>query len=63
MEWKPEEERGEKWLLAQENMLVGRVAFVEAAREAGIYVDTTPRPPSTGKLGHRWGKRKPMRRV
>ena len=24
---------------------VARVAFVEAAREAGIHVDTTPRPP------------------
>lgn len=62
----PDEERGEKWLLAQEIMLkclgggcsaaVARVAFVEAAREAGIYVETVNRPPPTGKL-QRWGKK------
>ena len=33
---------------------VARVAFVEAAKEAGIFVETTPRPPPDRK----WGKRK-----
>lgn len=42
---------------------IARVAFVEAAREADIYIETTPRPPSTGKLGPKWGKRKPARRA
>lgn len=37
---------------------VARVAFVEAAREANIFVETQARPPSTGSLGPRWGKRK-----
>lgn len=41
---------------------VARVAFIEAAGEAGIYVDTTPRPPPTGKL-QRWHKNKPRRRA
>jgi hypothetical protein len=40
---------------------IARVAFVEAAREADIYIDTTPRPPPTGKL-ERWHKSKPKRR-
>jgi Protein of unknown function (DUF982) len=40
---------------------IARVAFVEAAREAGIYIDTVPQPASTGKL-ERWGKRKPLAR-
>lgn len=34
---------------------VARVAFVEAAREAQIYVETTPRPSPTGKTD-RWYK-------
>ena len=43
---------------------VACVAFVEAAREAGIFIETAPRPPATGRLGPRWwGKRKPARRV
>jgi len=41
---------------------VARVAFIEAAREAGIFIETAPRPPMTGGLGPRWGKRKPPRR-
>jgi hypothetical protein len=41
---------------------VARVAFIEAAREAGIYIDTTPRPPPTGKL-ERFRKSKPRRRL
>lgn len=38
---------------------VPRVALVEAAREAGTYIGTTPQPPPNGKLtkGH---KRKPL---
>jgi len=35
---------------------LARVAFIEAAREANIYIETTPRPPPTGKI-ERWGKR------
>ena len=68
----PEEEHGPKYQNCLEILLkcleggctaaVARVAFVEAAREAGIYVNTTPRPPPTGKLGPRWGKRKSVRR-
>ena len=41
---------------------VARVSFIEAAREANIFIETAPRPPSTGGLGPRWGKRKPTRR-
>jgi hypothetical protein len=40
---------------------IARVAFVEAARESGIFIETTPQPPPTGKL-QRWGKRKTVRR-
>ena len=36
---------------------VARVAFIEAAREAGIFIETEPRPPATRKVGPRWGKR------
>lgn len=41
---------------------IARVAFVEAAREAGIFIETTLRPPATGKL-ERWHKSKPRRRT
>jgi Protein of unknown function (DUF982) len=41
---------------------IARVAFVEAAREAGIFIETTPQPPPTGKLT-RWHKSKPRRRA
>jgi hypothetical protein len=41
---------------------IARVAFVESAREAGIYIDTVPQPASTGKL-ERWHKSKPRRRA
>ena len=54
------EEDGPKARLARQILLnclagecsdaVARVAFVEAAREAGIFVETVPRPPPTGKL-------------
>lgn len=40
---------------------VARVAFVEAAKEAGIFVETTPRPPPTGKM-ERWHKSNSRRR-
>jgi hypothetical protein len=40
---------------------IARVAFVEAAREAGIFIETTPQPPPTGKL-ERWHKSKARRR-
>jgi hypothetical protein len=50
-----------KCLAGECSAAVARVAFVEVAREADIYIDTTPRPPATGKL-ERWGKRKPARR-
>ncbi|PSH61947.1 hypothetical protein CU103_21790 [Phyllobacterium sophorae] len=50
-----------KCLAGECSAAVARVAFVEAAREAGIYIETTPRPPPTGKLGPSWGKRKPAR--
>lgn len=50
-----------KCLAGECSPAVARVAFVEAAREAGIFIDTTPRQPPTGKLGQRWGKRKPAR--
>ena len=59
----PEEEHGPKYLNCLEILLkcleggctaaVARVAFVEAAREAGIYVEPMQRPPPTGKLGPR----------
>ena len=66
----PEDEHGPKYQNCKAILLkcleggcstaIARVAFVEAAREAGIYIDTTPRPPPTGKL-ERWGRRKPRR--
>jgi len=34
---------------------IARVAFVEAARESGIYIETPDRPPATGKPQH-WHK-------
>ena len=68
----PDDQNGPKYQMCKAILLkcleggcsaaVARVAFVEAAREAGIYADTTPRPPPTGKLGPRWGKRKPVRK-
>ncbi|ATU91752.1 DUF982 domain-containing protein [Phyllobacterium zundukense] len=42
---------------------VARVAFVEGAKEAGIYIETSLRPPPTAKHGQRLGKRKPARRA
>lgn len=41
---------------------VARMAFIEAAKEANIYIEAAGRPPSTGRL-ERWGKRKPKRRL
>ncbi|TDQ09135.1 hypothetical protein DEV91_1586 [Phyllobacterium brassicacearum] len=32
--------------------------FVEASKEAGIFVETIPRPPATGRPDPKWGKRK-----
>lgn len=65
------EERGPKYLMCLEILLkcleggcsaaVARVAFVEAAREAGIYVEPMARPAPTGKMGPKWGKRKTRR--
>ena len=41
---------------------VARVAFIEAAKEVGIFIETAQRPPPTGKV-ERWGrKRYPRRR-
>jgi hypothetical protein len=51
-----------KCLAGECSAAIARVAFVEAAREADIYIETKPQPPSTGKL-ERWGKRKPARRA
>ena len=42
---------------------VARVAFIEAAREAHIFMETPNRPPPTGGPGPKWGKRKPARRI
>ena len=39
-----------------------RFAFIQAAKEAGNYVDEPERPPPTGKL-QRWHKSKPRRRA
>jgi hypothetical protein len=50
-----------KCLAGECSAAIARVAFVEAAREADIFIETTPQPPPTGKL-ERWGKRKPVRR-
>lgn len=41
---------------------VARVAFVEAAREASIYIETAPRPESTGGLGHKWNRKRTLAR-
>jgi len=40
---------------------VARVAFVEAAKEADIFVEVQKRPAPTGKV-QRWHKVKPKRR-
>ncbi len=67
------QETGPKHRLAREIMLkcleggcaaaVARVAFVEAAREAGIYMEAEPlRSAYTGKPDPKWGKRKAARR-
>ncbi|MDQ0995199.1 hypothetical protein QFZ34_000376 [Phyllobacterium ifriqiyense] len=37
---------------------VARMAFIEAAKEADIYVEAVGRPSSTGKL-EKWSKRNP----
>ncbi len=68
----PEDADGPKLALCKKILLqclagecsaaVARVAFVEAAREAGTYVETMPRPEATGRL-ERWGKRKPVKRL
>jgi Protein of unknown function (DUF982) len=51
-----------KCLAGECSAAVARVAFVEAAREVGIYIETVERPPPTGRL-ERWGRRKPTRRA
>lgn len=45
-----------KCLAGECSPAVARVAFVEAAREAGIFVEDKPMPAGNGKL-QRWGKR------
>lgn len=63
------DETGPKHLMARAIMLkcleggcsaaVARVAFVEAAREANIYMEAEPlRTANTGKPDPKWGKRK-----
>ncbi|PSH66698.1 hypothetical protein CU102_17980 [Phyllobacterium brassicacearum] len=49
-----------KCLAGECSAAVARVAFVEAAREAGIFIETTPRPVPTGQL-ERWHKTKQRR--
>ncbi|SFJ39200.1 MULTISPECIES: DUF982 domain-containing protein [unclassified Phyllobacterium] len=67
------DETGPKHLMAREILLkclegscsaaVARVAFIEAAREAGIYMEAEPlRTAYTGKSDIKWGKRKAARR-
>ncbi|SFJ55588.1 Protein of unknown function [Phyllobacterium sp. CL33Tsu] len=67
------DQAGPKNLMAREILLkclegncspaVARVAFVEAAREADIYMEAEPmRPAYTGKPDPKWGKRKTARR-
>jgi hypothetical protein len=68
-EW-PDDDDGEKLETARVILLkclagdcssrIARVAFIEAAREADIFVETPKRPPPTGKL-QRWYKSKPRR--
>lgn len=41
---------------------VARMAFIEAAKEADIYVKAVGRPQSTEKL-EKWGERKPHRQA
>jgi hypothetical protein len=63
-EW-PDEQDSEKLATAKMILLnclagdcssrIARVAFIEAAREADIFVETPKRPPPTGKL-QRWHK-------
>ncbi|NTS31375.1 DUF982 domain-containing protein [Phyllobacterium sp. BT25] len=61
------DQAGPKHLMAREILLkclegscsaaVARVAFIEAAREAGIYMEAQPlRPAYTGKPDPKWGK-------
>ncbi|MEK1886535.1 MAG: DUF982 domain-containing protein [Phyllobacterium sp.] len=68
------EETGDKYRLAKEIMLkcleggcsaaVARVAFVEAARGANIYMEAEPlRTAYTGKPDPKWGKRKTARKA
>lgn len=42
---------------------VARVAFIEAAKEAGIYIETLQRPMVANGKAFKWGKRKPRRRA
>ena len=46
-----------KCLAGECSAAVARVAFVEAAKEARIFLETTPRPVATGKLQH-WHRAK-----
>jgi hypothetical protein len=39
-----------KYLAGDVSAAVARVAFIEAAKEADIFVETPKRPPPTGKL-------------
>lgn len=68
------DQAGPKHLMAREILLkclegncsaaVARVAFIEAAREAGIYMEAEPlRTAYTGKPDPKWGKRKALRRA
>lgn len=41
---------------------VARMAFIEVAKEADIYIEAAGRPPSTGKL-EKWHKGKARRRA
>lgn len=51
-----------KCLAGDRSAVVARVDFVEAAREADNFIETTPRRPATGKL-ERWDKSKARRRT
>ncbi len=71
-EW-PSEEAGNKHVMARQILLkclegncspaVARVAFIEAAKEAGIFMETEPlRPAYTGKPDPKFGRRKTLAR-